>query len=86
MSENELIGFMKSGKYRRKILDLVAQSSLIPSEIALQIGITRSQVSRTLTELEKNGLVICETPNRTKGRIYNTTEKGFRLLKKTGEK
>ena len=86
MSENEIIGFIKSGKYRRIILSLVAESSVIPSEIALEIGITRSQVSRTLSELEKNGLITCETPNRTKGRIYKTTEKGSLLLKTTEEK
>jgi len=85
MNDDNEIGFLKSGKYRIPILKLLHKSKYIPSEIAKKMNITISQVSRTLSELEKYGLVICENPDMKKGRVYAITEKGILTLNKLGE-
>ena len=75
------IGFIKAGKYRIKIMELLKNSTLAtPAEIAENFGIYHSQVSRTVSELKEKGLISCTTPNRTKGRIYRLTKKGIKVL------
>jgi len=85
MTENDLIGFLKAGKYRIKILKILEESQIIPNEIAKRLGVNPSQVSRTLSELKKVDLIICKTPTRIKGRIYKVSKKGFHTLKLLGE-
>jgi len=85
MSGNNEIGFLKVGKYRIPILKILYKSKYIPSEIAKKMNTTISQISRTLSELEKYGLVICENPDMKKGRIYSITEEGIIILNKLGE-
>jgi len=81
MTENNTIGFLKASPHRIRVLKLLELWHLtIPSELAQQLNISLSQVSRTLAELKESGLVICTTPNRYKGRIYRLTDKGSNLL------
>lgn len=80
ITDNNIIGFLKAGKYRIKILSLLSNSFVVPSEIAKQLGVSPSQVSRTLSKLENFGLIACTTPNRKIGRIYRTTKKGVSVL------
>lgn len=80
ISDNNVIGFLKAGKYRMKVLSVISNSLAVPSEIAKQLGVNPSQVSRTLSELETSGLITCTTPDRKIGRIYRITEKGVSVL------
>jgi len=81
MIENGDIGFIKSGKYRIKIMELLKNIALAtPIEMAERMSAYLSQVSRTISELEEKGLISCTTPNRKKGRIYRLTEKGRKIL------
>ena len=79
------IGFLKAEKYRIPILRILGKTKCISSEITEKMGIDFPHVSRTLSELEKYGLIICDTPNRKKGRIYAITEKGITALDELGE-
>lgn len=80
--QNDLIGFLKSSKYRFKVLFYLYKNELaIPMDISKRMKIHISQVSRTLSELEKRGVVECTTPDRKKGRIYRSTDKGNSILR-----
>lgn len=76
MADNDMIGFLKAGKYRIPILNLIKSSFIIPNEIAKKLGVSLPQVSRTLSELVNFGLIACTTPNRNIGRIYRITKNG----------
>ncbi len=80
MIDDNLIGFVKSGKYRIPLLKLIHSGLLTPSEMADVLEISISQTSRTLKELSDNELVACKTPERNKGKIYRITETGDTLL------
>ncbi|MBI2106248.1 winged helix-turn-helix transcriptional regulator [Candidatus Woesearchaeota archaeon] len=71
----ELISFIKRSKQRMLILENF-HSSITPSELAKRTNLSPSHISRTLKELEANGLVICKTPKAHIGKIYTLTEKG----------
>jgi DNA-binding MarR family transcriptional regulator len=57
----------------------------MPASVAKSNELHVSHVSRALRELEKKNLVECMTPDATKNRIYQITEKGATILKKLDE-
>ena len=86
MLDDDLIGFLKSGLHRIKILKVIKNKEPVtPKDISQEIDIHFSQGSRTLLELEKEGLIECTTPNRKKGRIYRITPDGKNILHKLGD-
>ncbi|MCK4817361.1 winged helix-turn-helix transcriptional regulator [bacterium] len=85
--DDHLIGFLKASNYRQKILQMLTKSNFTtPSDLAKELNITLPQVSRTLSELERAELVMCTTPNRSKGRIYRITTKGSNVFLNMREK
>ena len=78
---DDLLGFIKSGKYRKPVLKIIQDKLVTPHEIATVLNTSLSQISRTLKELELQELIICNTPDRIKGKIYRITKKGINLLK-----
>lgn len=85
MHDDDLIGFLKSGTHRIGILKAISDKEpVMPKELSEMLGIHFSQASRTLLELEKEGLIECTTPDRTKGRIYRLTNRGKNALQKAG--
>ena len=86
MLDDNLIGFLKSGLHRLEILKIIMDKEpLTPKEISQVINVHFSQGSRTLLELEKEGLIECTTPNRKKGRIYRITKEGKNVLHELGD-
>ncbi len=86
MLDDNLIGFLKSGLHRLEILKIIRDKEpLTPKEISQVINVHFSQGSRTLLELEKEGLIKCTTPNRKKGRIYRITKEGKNVLHELGD-
>ena len=79
------IGYIISSKIRLKLLITIANEASTPSKIAEKLGESISQISISLKELSKMGIVKCLTPNRKKGRLYIATTKGRELLKKIHE-
>ncbi len=76
----EEYSFVVSGKFRKKVF-LELKRKTTPSQIAKDAKVSTTQVSRTLKQLEKKGLVECLTPRSKMGKIYALTDKGKELLK-----
>jgi len=77
------IGFVLRAKNRKKVMKALDRPKL-PSELAKELKIHISHVSRTLSELEKAGLIECLTPDEKVGRLYRLTNKGKEILEKIG--
>ena len=54
---------------------------MTPAEMAKETGIPLSHVSNTLAELLKKNIVVCLTPKLKKGRLYELTINGKKILK-----
>lgn len=72
--------FVLRGSIWKKIV-LALDSQKIPSQIKNETKLEDSNVSRTLKELEKEGIVRCVTPNEKTGRIYELTKVGEEIKK-----
>ena len=73
----EEIGFVISSRYRIAVLRRLADDPATPSQIANDIDISISHVSRSLHSLREHGLVDLMVPeDRKKGRIYDVTKDG----------
>lgn len=74
--------WLRGSKYRLTFLRALSATPMLPSELATKFKINRSSVSRTLSELEKYGL-INKSSRFSRTIIYTVTEKGKCLLKYT---
>ena len=74
-----LISFILRGK-RRKSVMVALKEPKIPKEIAKECRISISNVSNTLPELLKKGLVKCKNPKDHYYKYYELTKKGKEVL------
>jgi len=74
------LSFVLRGSIRKKVV-LALDSKKIPSQIKDETKLEDSNVSRTLKELEREGIVRCITPNEKTGRIYELTKVGEEIKK-----
>lgn len=74
-----LYGFVKASKYRTKIVDALAASHKIPSQIALETKLFKTHVSTVLKDLVNEKIVVCLTPNLRRGKIYGLTPEGKKI-------
>ncbi len=74
------LSFVLRGSIRKKVV-LALDSQKIPSQIKSETKLEDSNVSRTLKELENEGIVKCITPNEKTGRIYELTKVGEEIRK-----
>jgi DNA-binding MarR family transcriptional regulator len=84
MDEKEFykrLGYVKISKYRTKTLKSLGDDVKMPSEIARENDVKTSQISAALSDLKKEGLVICINDNVRKGRLYKATEDGLKLIR-----
>jgi len=72
----DALSFIYASEYRKKIIKTLSKTPQTPKEISENVKIRITHVSRTLKELSDRDLVICKTPYRNKGKIYDLTEKG----------
>ena len=87
MKENEvkLLAWILRGSQRREIIKVITGHK-IPAQIykeavKLNPKITRNSVSDVLREFKKKRIVVCINPREIKGRIYELTKLGNKLLK-----
>lgn len=74
------ISYVISSQYRVIVLQQLAETPAMPSQIAAETGQNLSNVSRALQHLRSHDLVELLVPeNRRKGRVYGITERGERL-------
>lgn len=71
------ISYVISSQYRIQVLEQLADGPSTPSQIAANTDNSIAHVSRALGDLRERNLVdLLVSEERTKGRVYGTTEKG----------
>jgi DNA-binding MarR family transcriptional regulator len=75
----ELVSFVGRGRSRRHVLKALFKPNS-PTELAKQLDIDRSTISRVVLELTEKGLVECLTPDERMGRYYRITETGKKVI------
>lgn len=75
------VSFIMASKNRKTILSKLVTPKT-PTLLAKSANLNLANVSRSLTELSKRGLVVCLTPNKRVGKIYGLTKKGNIVLEK----
>lgn len=76
-----LISFILRAKRRRAIFESLKDCAKIPKDIATECKISISNVSNTLPELVKKGLIKCKNPKDHYFKYYEMTEKGRNIRK-----
>jgi DNA-binding MarR family transcriptional regulator len=74
-----LVSFVTRGSVRRKVIKGLLRPNT-PTELAKNLGVARSAVSRTIQALENVGLVECMTPDEKMDRYYRVTESGKKVV------
>ena len=82
MNDQEKISieFIKMSKNREKVLKSLKGETLNPTEISKKTGVHRNNVSRTLSQLKEKDLVRILNPETKRGRLYELTKDGERVL------
>ena len=76
----ELAGFILRSQYRKKVF-LMLNKPIMPSQIARNLDIRLTHITRELRFLKEKGLAECLNPKEKTGRLYQLTLKGKRLKK-----
>lgn len=76
-----LIGYVLASTYRKKVVLALKDKPLTPVMVANKTRLHASHISNTLSELTKEKLVVCLTPKLRKGRLYDLTSDGRKVLK-----
>ena len=71
----EEISYVVASK-TRKLIVLKLETPRTPTFLAKDLSVNLANISRSLSELEEKGIVICLTPKRRMGKIYSLTKKG----------
>jgi predicted transcriptional regulator len=80
------ISLLKSSEYRTRILNVIGEDTLTPSEIAQKSSIRLNHVSLSLRELKENNLIKCLNEESRKGRLYELTPLGKNAIHKLNSK
>lgn len=75
------VSYVIASKTRKHIIYKL-DSPRTPTFLAKELDINLPNVSRSLSELEKRGIVICLTPKQKVGKIYSLTKKGNEVITK----
>ena len=73
------VSYVVASKTRKSIV-LKLETPRTPTFLAKDLTINLANVSRSLSELESKGVIICLTPNQRTGKIYSLTKKGDKVL------
>lgn len=80
MADLKLAGFIIRSSYRKKVFVLLDNPTR-PSEIAKNLDIRLTHITRELRELKTRKLVECLNPQERVGRLYQLTLRGKKLKK-----
>ncbi|WP_296872950.1 MarR family transcriptional regulator [uncultured Methanobrevibacter sp.] len=75
-----MIGFIKISHARYKTLKCLNDENLMPTEISKKTRLTPAQVSVALHDMKKRKIVRCMNEDATKGRIYQCTDLGLKII------
>lgn len=88
MSNNEnekllsLASWILISSYRKRIMIALGNKLKTPSTLSRESGVRMNHISKVLKELKNNDLVICINEDMRKGRLYQTTELGKKVMQK----
>lgn len=77
----EKVSFVRLSKHRTKILKILENGIMMPSEIKKQNKISYTHLSRYLNSLKDKNLIVCLNEQSKKGRYYKITPEGEKVLK-----
>ena len=77
---NEKISYVISSTYRMGVMGVLSSGMNTPTNIANKCNIRVNHISRVLKELTNMGLIECLTPTVKKGRLYNLTDDGLKVV------
>jgi DNA-binding transcriptional ArsR family regulator len=73
----DVVGYVISSDHRTAVLGRLADGPATPTQIAENVDLSVTHVSRALRSLRDHGLVELLVPEeRRKGRVYGMTEEG----------
>ncbi len=77
-----IVGHVISSDHRTKVLGRLAEGPATPTQIASDVELASTHVSRALNSLREHGLVELLVPeDRRKGRVYGITTEGTETWK-----
>ena len=77
----EKVSFIKLSKHRTKILKILKNKMMMPSEIRKESNLSYTHLSRYLNSLKDKDLIVCLNEDSKKGRYYQITTEGEKVLK-----
>lgn len=87
MSKNEsnpnfwsLVGYVKVSPARLNCIVCIGTEYKMPTEIAQESKMRITQISNALHDLKEKEIVFCLNEDNIKGRLYQNTELGLKLL------
>ncbi|MCL2156661.1 MAG: winged helix-turn-helix domain-containing protein [Methanobrevibacter sp.] len=76
----EKVSFVRLSKHRAKILKILKNNIMMPSEIKKENNLSYTHLSRYLNSLKDKKLIICLNEQNKKGRYYKITPEGEKIL------
>lgn len=85
--EWDKVSFIQMAPNRKKALQELSESSypLTPTEIGDRLEIAFNSASRSLRQLESEGLAECVNPDAPRYRRYRITDDGKKIIEKVQE-
>jgi len=80
----DAISMVKASNHRHNVLNTLGNDIMTPSEISKKTGIRLNHISLFLGELKENDLVKCLNESAKKGRLYQITDMGKKVIEITG--
>ena len=75
-----LVGYIKVSPARLNCVMCIGTEYKMPTEIAQESKMRITQISNALHDLKEKEIVFCLNEDNVKGRLYQNTELGLKLL------
>lgn len=85
MNDDEILikcAYVHASSYRFKTMIAIGVSTKTPKEISEDAEIRTNHISKVLSELKNEELIVCINEEARKGRLYKLTDDGVVVLNK----
>jgi predicted transcriptional regulator len=76
----EEYAWVKASEYRENLLIALEEKPRTPKELSEMTDYYLSHVSNVLSDLDDHDLAYCRTPDRKKGRLWQSTQEGKEII------